>query len=107
MAERKPFEPKFDDKREFRKWVLEQFPELDVYGHGVSECYPEFADRLDEVHSGAMKVLNRIRSTYGEGDPMRRYYDPSFDSLNKAFEKKDLRGYAKSLDDFLGSIEWE
>lgn len=104
-SQRVSFNPGCDDKRNFRKWVLEQFPNLSTFRAGRE--YPEFVERVEEVHRGAMQVLERIMRVYRPGESLHEYYRQDFETLPKAFEEKDWRKYAIKLDLFLGAIEVE
>lgn len=106
-GERKPFDPGCDYKREFRKWVLEQFPDLASYRVGRNKEYPEFTERVAEVHQGAMLVLERIMAVYRSGESLHEYYRQDFEVLPKLFEERDWRKYATKLDAFLDAIEVE
>lgn len=99
-----PFIIKSCDKRDFRAWVLEQFPDISRYGFGSLDNYPEFETRLSEIHRAAMTVLDRLMRDYPSG-LMHDYYRGDYISLPKAFSAKNPREYAKRLDNFLGGIE--
>ena len=91
-------------RRDFFKWVREQFPELEKYDSMRKE-YPDLVRRIHEVHGAAITVLSLTKECSGEA--IKEYYQGDLEKLNSAYQAKDVVAYASNLELFLGGIEWE
>lgn len=102
--ERKPFLIKNHYRYEFRDWIQEQFPQLSSHAN-MRRVYPPLVERLDEVHSSAIKVLDMVDKYSCE--ELKDYYRPDRTLLEKAYRERNLIDYARNLDSFAFAITWE
>jgi hypothetical protein len=100
----KPFVIKNHYRYEFRDWIQEQFPQLSSHAN-MQRAYPRLAERLNEVHSSAMKVLDMVDKYSCE--ELKEYYRPDRILLEKAYKERNLIDYTRSLDSFAFAITWE
>lgn len=103
--QRKPFKIEFDHKRDFRKWVLEQFPAIRDYASGLRKEYPEFRERIPEVDQALSQVFEIIRTRSDQAT--QNYYLVDMLSLEDARRERNPRLYAITVDLLVEAIEWE
>lgn len=105
MNEKKPFEIKYDHKRDFRDWIRDQFPHLKTYAAGLRETYPEFTGRFEEVHQAATRVFDIIMTR--SAPILQEYYAPDWRRLQELHRTRDTVKYASRIEVFLDAVDVE
>ena len=96
------------DKSSFRKWISEEFPQLEHFCIDEEmEVYPEFENRIEEVHVAAMQVLERIMKSYPVGTSLGDYYLEDYLTVQAQKKSGTPRQYARAIREFVTSLEWE
>ncbi len=90
---------------EFKAWITDQFPRLLSYAVGALENYPEFEERLPEIHRTMMTIVNVDNDLYSNPTiPMLRRPDGGEERL--PIVKEGQREYAQYLYSWLSSIRY-
>ena len=86
------------EKAGLRNFVYNQLPRLEAYKLELIEEYPEFKNRLKEIHRETMIVLEKIIKKHKK-TAMKEYYERFYNMLHKIpnSSEDNLREYAKNL----------